>query len=114
MSRMCRSTSCARTTTLADPQFESLGVSHFQVNRCICREVPFAEALRLNAQGLTLDEIRARTGAGGQCGLCLPYLRAALVTGRAALPVMSEADLNRLAANPPAQEKRPASEDAGH
>jgi bacterioferritin-associated ferredoxin len=75
-----------------------LRVDPTPVDRCVCRNVLFAEALRLNREtGADFDEIRRRTGCGSGCGMCVPYLRVALATGRARLPVMSEAELRRAA-----------------
>ena len=55
------------------------------VSSCICRNVPFAELLpRARAAGWTLTDLIAETGCGGQCGLCRPYLREMLLTGRTA------------------------------
>jgi bacterioferritin-associated ferredoxin len=55
------------------------------VSRCICRNVPFADLLpRAQASGWTLDDLIRETGCGGQCGLCRPYLREMLLTGRTA------------------------------
>ena len=55
------------------------------VSRCICRNVPFAELLpRARAAQWTLTDLIAETGCGGQCGLCRPYLREMLLTGRTA------------------------------
>jgi bacterioferritin-associated ferredoxin len=55
------------------------------VSRCICRNVPFADLLpRATASNWTLDDLIRETGCGGQCGLCRPYLREMLLTGRTA------------------------------
>jgi len=55
------------------------------VSRCICRGVEFAELLpRATASNWTLDDLIRETGCGGQCGLCRPYLREMLLTGRTA------------------------------
>jgi bacterioferritin-associated ferredoxin len=53
------------------------------IDRCICRNVPFAELLPLvRAHGWTLDDVIRETGCGGQCGLCRPYLRRMIATGQ--------------------------------
>jgi bacterioferritin-associated ferredoxin len=53
------------------------------VSRCICRGVEFAELLpRALAAHWTLADLIRETGCGGQCGLCRPYLREMLLTGR--------------------------------
>ena len=68
------------------------------VDRCVCRQVLFADLLRLHRQtGAGLDDLRARTGCGTGCGLCVPYIRAALATGRDRLPVLPINELKRLA-----------------
>jgi len=68
------------------------------VDRCVCRDVTFAELLRIRDQtGADLDALQRRTGCGTVCGLCIPYIRAALRTGCTRLPVLSEEALDRLA-----------------
>jgi len=53
------------------------------VSRCICRGVEFADLLpQARASGWTLHDLIRETGCGGQCGLCRPYLREMLLTGR--------------------------------
>ena len=55
------------------------------VSRCICRGVEFAELLpQARAAQWSLDDLIRETGCGGQCGLCRPYLREMLLTGRTA------------------------------
>jgi bacterioferritin-associated ferredoxin len=55
------------------------------VSRCICRNVAFDALLpRAQASGWTLDDLIRETGCGGQCGLCRPYLREMLLSGRTA------------------------------
>jgi bacterioferritin-associated ferredoxin len=47
--------------------------------------VEFAELLpRARAAQWTLADLIRETGCGGQCGLCRPYLREMLMTGRTA------------------------------
>jgi bacterioferritin-associated ferredoxin len=61
-------------------------------------DVPFAELLRLQREGLAdLAELQRLTHCGEGCGLCLPYIRASLATGRERFPVMSEDALAKLA-----------------
>lgn len=69
------------------------------VDRCVCMDVTFERLHRLAAHGAGLDELRRRTGCGAGCGLCIPYIRAMLATGRTRFPVMSPAELAKL---PPA------------
>jgi bacterioferritin-associated ferredoxin len=69
------------------------------VDRCVCHQVLFAELLRVHREmGADLEELRKRTGCGTGCGLCIPYIKVALATGRERLPVMSDAELKRLGA----------------
>jgi bacterioferritin-associated ferredoxin len=53
------------------------------IDRCICRNRSFAELLPLARDASwSLAELIRITGCGGQCGLCRPYLREMLATGR--------------------------------
>ena len=53
------------------------------VSRCICRDTAFDALLpRARASHWTLNDLIRETGCGGQCGLCRPYLREMLLTGR--------------------------------
>ena len=59
------------------------------VDRCVCRQVLFEDLLRLHRQtGAGFDELQRLTTCGTGCGLCVPYIKAALATGRSRLPVM--------------------------
>lgn len=52
------------------------------VDRCVCRDRPFAELLdAARTEGWGLAELIGATGCGAQCGLCRPYLRRMLATG---------------------------------
>lgn len=56
--------------------------SGIRIDRCICRDVAFAELLPLaRAHGWTVAAIGRETGCGAQCGLCRPYLRQMLIDG---------------------------------
>lgn len=67
-----------------------------EVDRCVCRGVTFAELIRLGrTERLSIDELIERTGCGESCGLCLPYVRLAIATNRASLPLMSAAECAR-------------------
>lgn len=67
------------------------------VDRCVCRQIRFADLIRMHREtGAGFDELQRQTGCGAACGLCAPYIRVALATGRARLPVMSEAQLREL------------------
>lgn len=59
------------------------------VDRCICRNVTFAELKQLADAGIRdIDELSRRTGCGTGCGLCIPYVRVVVVSGVTELPVM--------------------------
>ncbi len=66
------------------------------VDRCVCRDVPFDHLARLREQGLSFDEVCARTGCCGGCGLCEPYVRTVMGTGATSLPVLSSRDMARI------------------
>jgi len=70
------------------------------IDRCYCRETPFTELLALaRRDGLDVQGLAEATGAGAGCGLCRRYLRVVLATGRTSLPVLSDADVERLCAS---------------
>ena len=62
------------------------------VNRCICNDVLFADALAL-ARKLGCDTVRAlqsHSALGTGCGLCVPYMQRSIETGETDLPVFGE------------------------
>ena len=68
-----------------------------QVDRCICGGVSFAELVRLaREEGLSLERLAARTGCTKGCGLCEPYVRLALATGKTSFPVMHPLTIERM------------------
>jgi len=69
------------------------------IDRCYCRQLLFADLdLIARESRCTLDELCDRTGCGTGCGLCVPYLRVMLATGRTDLPVLSAVEVERLCA----------------
>lgn len=63
------------------------------VDRCVCRNVLFADLVRIHREtGADFDELRRRTGCGTVCGMCAPYVKVALKTGRTRLPVIDFGD----------------------
>lgn len=59
------------------------------VDRCVCHQVTFRELLRIHREtGADLAGLQQRTRCGTSCGMCLPYIRIALETGRERLPVI--------------------------
>jgi len=58
-------------------------VSPLCIDRCVCRQILFADLLpRVRAGAWQLPDLIRETGCGGSCGLCQPYLRAMIGTGR--------------------------------
>lgn len=54
-----------------------------RIDRCICADVTFAEALKaVREQGLSLRQLADTRGCGATCGMCRPYLRRAMRTGQ--------------------------------
>ncbi len=63
------------------------------VTRCICHDRTFDELKRIAAaEHLTLDQLKQRTGCCTGCGMCEPYVRLMLATGRTAFAVLSPAE----------------------
>jgi NAD(P)H-nitrite reductase large subunit len=62
------------------------------VDRCVCRDVTFARLIGLSRErGAGLAELQRLTGCGLGCGMCIPYIRLALATGRTDLAPMDVA-----------------------
>lgn len=59
------------------------------VDRCVCHNVTFAELVKIHREtGADLDQLQRLTGCGTGCGMCVPYIRVALQTGKVRLAVM--------------------------
>lgn len=72
------------------------------VDRCICHELPFSHLLKVARDGnLSFEELSLQTGCSTGCGMCGPYVRLVLHTGRTRLPVLSESQIASLLASPP-------------
>jgi bacterioferritin-associated ferredoxin len=74
-----------------------------RVDRCVCANRTFA-SLRDEAQrdGLSLEQLAERCGAGDGCRTCLPYLRRTLRTGQTVFHSLIEAeDAREQTAAPP-------------
>lgn len=96
------------------------------VTRCICRDVPFSRLLEAAHAAPSRDgahhaeppmplsplRVSELTGAGTGCGRCVPYIAAALITGRGVLPVLPAPLLSRLA-GAAARDARPCARLAG-
>ena len=68
------------------------------VNRCICTGVTFEAALAV-ARARSFQrvvELRSASSLGSGCGLCIPYMQRALMTGETDLPVLDEPSRLRL------------------
>jgi bacterioferritin-associated ferredoxin len=54
------------------------------VCRCVCRDVPLTEVLRVvrTHPDATPGEVMDLLGMGDRCGMCIPYVEAAISTGR--------------------------------
>jgi bacterioferritin-associated ferredoxin len=54
------------------------------ITRCVCHDVTFVRLLQYarEHEGADLDALRRVFGCGSGCGLCVPYVRAMLRTGR--------------------------------
>ena len=67
------------------------------INRCICHNVSFAKMLQLMAdKNLTIKEAMEKTGAGGNCGLCIPYIRLSVEIGKTSHPVIDRGKSNSM------------------
>ena len=62
------------------------------VDRCICRNVRFADALVIARREhvATVAGLQEHSPLGSGCGLCIPYMQLALSTGQSDLPVLDE------------------------
>ena len=57
------------------------------VDRCVCLNVTFAQLkddAKVNCR--TFDDLRSRYGCGSACSLCVPYIKAMLITGQTSFP----------------------------
>lgn len=66
------------------------------VDRCVCHEVTFDRLKQYvdehgGPQRVGLDQLQARFRCGTGCGLCIPYIRMMLRTGRTRFPVQPSA-----------------------
>ncbi len=71
------------------------------IDRCVCHGVTLARLVQLARDDhLDLPQLKQRTRCCTSCGLCEPYVKLSLATGKARWPVLSPAQaqelLNRL------------------
>jgi NAD(P)H-nitrite reductase large subunit len=80
-------------------QLRSLPPSRTPVDRCVCHKVLIEELVRRHREtGAGFDGLRQQTRCSTNCGLCRPYILAALATGITRFPVMSDQELGALGA----------------
>ncbi|MFO0828623.1 MAG: (2Fe-2S)-binding protein [Phycisphaerales bacterium] len=54
-----------------------------RIDRCVCMDITFEEIKELAAaRGWTFAQVRANTGCGMGCGMCVPYIKETLATGK--------------------------------
>jgi bacterioferritin-associated ferredoxin len=64
------------------------------VDRCVCHRVTFRQLHELSRiVGQDFERLREATGCGSTCGMCVPYIKVAMKTGRVRVPVMSDGEL---------------------
>jgi bacterioferritin-associated ferredoxin len=76
------------------------------VDRCICYNVPFSEVASLAKSGQSFDAISETTGCCQGCGMCEPYVRVVIATGRVSLPVLTRAQADVIVAQAEAWKQR--------
>lgn len=73
------------------------GWTFMAIDRCYCHRIPFGDIRELaEKRGADFDELCKLTHCGTSCGLCIPYIRVVLKTGRTSLPVMSAEEFSKL------------------
>lgn len=58
------------------------------VHKCICYDVEFARVAELAKGGKDFEQISQETGCCQGCGMCEPYVRYVIESGRVSLPVL--------------------------
>lgn len=67
------------------------------VDRCVCRRISFSDLLALTHEvGANFDALARETQCGNGCGMCVPYIRLMLQTGRTSMPVMRPEEIKRM------------------
>ncbi|MBL8756912.1 MAG: hypothetical protein JNK35_00610 [Phycisphaerae bacterium] len=62
----------------------------------MCHDVPFERVRWLRDQGLSLEQIVASTGCTTGCGMCGPYVRLVMRTGRTRFAVLPADEAARI------------------
>ena len=87
-----------RPSTKPTPADLDRPTSRVRVERCVCFDQPFDKLLKLaREEGLSQDELSQKTGCCTGCGMCKPYVRVVLSTGRTSIPLMNGRDLKSIA-----------------
>lgn len=67
------------------------------VTHCVCHNLSLEELKVLAARGgLDFEGLKAASKCSTGCGLCEPYVRLMLATGRTRFPVLSKAEIERI------------------
>ncbi|MDX2016082.1 MAG: (2Fe-2S)-binding protein [Planctomycetota bacterium] len=67
------------------------------VDRCTCHGVTFADLKRIaEMTNADFEQLVKKTNCGAGCGLCLPYIRVMLRTGRTELPILTPDEYRKL------------------
>jgi bacterioferritin-associated ferredoxin len=88
----------------------SHGEGNRVVRRCICYNLRFEELKQLaQREGLSYEQLSERTGCGTGCGMCEPYVRLVLKTGRTDLPILTTEQVEQILSEAPATAGGPPS-----
>ncbi|MEO1009050.1 MAG: (2Fe-2S)-binding protein [Planctomycetota bacterium] len=69
-----------------------------RVDRCVCFDRSFEELRDVaRTEDLSLDQLSERTNCCRGCGMCKPYVRVVLSTGRTSIPLLNGRTLNQIA-----------------
>ncbi len=67
------------------------------VNRCLCHDLSFEYLCGLaEEKGLDFEGLQKETNCSMGCGLCEPYVRLMLKTGKTDFPVLSAEEIERV------------------
>ena len=67
------------------------------VNRCICHHLMFTDLKQIAERDrLSFDELIRRTRCCTGCGLCEPYVRLMMETGKTAFEVLEPAEVDAI------------------
>jgi len=67
------------------------------VNRCLCHDLSFEDLRGLaEEKGLDFEGLQTETDCSMGCGLCEPYVRLMLKTGKTEFPVLSAEEIEQV------------------